>query len=125
MTQTTDASLVERLAEAASEIAGWGAGNEAQLVRQAADTIEAQARRIEALEGALRPVFVGWIADRFQKRSGVPLERDDALKGAVGCLASFETLTAIRLGNPDHGWTEDDAHAIADDEIDSCWESAA
>lgn len=54
MTQTTDAALVGRLAEAASEIAGWGAGNEAQLVRQAADTIEAQARRIEALEGALR-----------------------------------------------------------------------
>jgi hypothetical protein len=120
MTQTTDASLVERLRRTGRGVLPVNPDGPA-----AADTIEAQARRIEALEGALRAAFVGWIADRFQKRSGVPLGRDDALKSAAGCMASFETLTSVRLGDPDHGWSEDDAHAIADDEIDTCWESAA
>ncbi len=33
--------LVGRLREAASEIAGWGAGNEAKIVREAADALSA------------------------------------------------------------------------------------
>jgi hypothetical protein len=64
MTQTTDAALVERLRDEARHLqkAAWGKSDGRQdcsissmLADEAADTIEAQARRIEALEGALRP----------------------------------------------------------------------
>lgn len=51
MTQTTDAALVERLKAMRSTVHG----SAFSAMTEAADTIEAQARRIEALEGALRP----------------------------------------------------------------------
>jgi len=50
MTQTTDAALVERLRARSDDDAEYGWRSRAEEYAQAADTIEAQARRIEALE---------------------------------------------------------------------------
>lgn len=56
MTQTTDAALVKRLRARSDDDAEYGWRSRAEEYAQAADTIEAQARRIEALEGALTNV---------------------------------------------------------------------
>lgn len=54
MTQTTDAALVEQIRCSATY--GYMPMAVRRHLCQAADTIEAQARRIEALEGALRRI---------------------------------------------------------------------
>lgn len=67
--------------------------------------------------------FIGWIADRFQQRHVPPLSRDAALAMAVLCLDASEDQDPF--GHPDFAWDEDGAHAVADDEIESGWESAS
>lgn len=54
MTQTTDAALVELLRATSDTDDEYGYHARARTFTQAADTIEAQARRIEALEGELK-----------------------------------------------------------------------
>lgn len=71
---------------------------------------------------AARAQFVGWIADRFQERHSTPLPRGVAERLADACLESFEDIEAVKFGHPDHDWTADGAHALADEEIHAGWE---
>lgn len=70
-----------------------------------------------------RDQFIEWIADRFISKHATPLDRHVAVSMARGTLECIESDGAT-FGHPDYGWTEDDAHALADDEIETCWESA-
>jgi len=71
-----------------------------------------------------RVAFIGWIADRFQERHVPPLERDDAVEMAAGCLEAFEDMDGSAFGDPQYDWSEDAAHDMADEEIHAGWESA-
>lgn len=70
-----------------------------------------------------REQFIGWIADRFIAKHATPLDRSVAISMARGTLECVESNDAP-FGHPDYGWAEEDARALADDEIESCWESA-
>lgn len=69
-----------------------------------------------------REQFIGWIADRFIEKHATPLERAEAMKMAAACLEFTEEEAPF--GHSDYSWCEDDAHALADEEIATCWESA-
>lgn len=70
-----------------------------------------------------RARFIGFIADRFQERHAPLLRRDEAESMAEGCLDAFLDMGKVNFGDPDFGWDEDGAHAVADEEIRSCWET--
>ena len=69
-----------------------------------------------------REEFVGWIADRFQEKHVPPLARDKALSMAEQCLAYSEADAPF--GHPDYCWDRGGACDLADDEIETCWETA-
>lgn len=75
--------------------------------------------------GSEKVQFIGWIADRFQSRSAVPMPRDEALQYAADVLESFEDMDPVPFGHPDYDWSEDGAHTIADEEIHCGWESVS
>jgi len=77
---------------------------------------------LEAAAGQKRYQFICWIADRFIEKHVTPLDQADALFMAAAALESSEE--DAKFGDPDYGWTEDDAHALADEEIIAGWESA-
>lgn len=68
-----------------------------------------------------RAQFIGWIADRFQRRHAPPLQRDEALQMAADTLEAFEDMEAP-FGHPDYNWDEDGARDVADEEIAAGWE---
>jgi hypothetical protein len=70
-----------------------------------------------------REQFIGWIADRFIERHSTPVGRDQAMQLARANLEYNEGEDGA-FGHPDFSWTEADAHALADEEVSSCWETA-
>lgn len=66
---------------------------------------------------------MGWMADRFQERHATPLGRQEAERAAEGCLGFFEEVEGP-FGQSDYDWSQDGAHILADEEIDTCWEQA-
>jgi len=69
----------------------------------------------------MRDQFIGWIADRFQKRHATPLPREEAVEIGRNCLEAFEDIE-VSFGTDGFDWGEDGAHCLADEEIHAGWE---